>query len=171
MSGKLELAILVGAESKAWLENLTRQLDRAERVLGGKGNGTSPEAPAETEEEELVSTPKRRGRPKKVEAAAFEETEEVEEAEEAEEAEEVEETEAPASASFDDEEDEPAPKKAKPKKKITIDDVNDAARKHAQTHTRPATLRVLKENFGCESISKIPEEKWGKALEALCVEM
>lgn len=81
------------------------------------------------------------------------------------------------SASFDDAADEEPPKKAAPakgtkaaaKKKITLDDVNDACKAHAQANGRPATLAILKKKFKTESVTALKPEQYEACISAMAV--
>lgn len=66
---ELKLALLVGAESKEWLANLTKQIDRLER-LSNPGAKEVEAVPVEAEEEDSRGEiPKKRGRKPKAKFA------------------------------------------------------------------------------------------------------
>jgi hypothetical protein len=167
---KLDLGILVGAESKAWLVDLTKLVERMERVAGKSGKAVAAadseaeetdapeEAPAEEEED---FAPKKKTASKKAAAAAFEEEEEETEAPEAEEEEEADFT-AP-----------PAKKAAAKQKKLTVDDVNDACKALASSiggkPGRAKVLAILKKNFKTESVSELKPEQYAACVAAMAV--
>lgn len=85
-----------------------------------------------------------------------------------------------AAASFEDasEEEEAKPaaakKSAKAKangkaKKITLDDVNDACKAHAQAKGRPATLAVLQNKFKTQSVTALKPEQYEACISAMSV--
>ncbi len=159
----LEIKILAGAESKQFLVNLEKLVKRMEAVAtSATTEAEETETEAETEAEETETS--------------FDGAEEEAEETEAEETE---------SESFDapaEEEDEAPKKSAKatkaPKaKKVTTDDVNDAA-KAAVTRiigkrgvtgkdARGVVLACLKKNFKTETISKLDDEQLAKAVTVL----
>jgi hypothetical protein len=89
-------------------------------------------------------------------------------------------SEGPADGGFEDdggfeEEQQPPAKTAKPAaaaktgkaakpKKITLDDVNDACKAHAQANGRPATLDVLQKNFKTQSVTALKAEQYEKCI-------
>jgi sRNA-binding protein len=180
---KLDLGIMVGAESKAWLVGFKEQVDRLEKLAGNfaasktGGKVEAVEADAETgedaadeDDEDFTSAPaKKKGRPKgfKNKAASFDEDDDEEETEtEAEDEEESEDED-------DEEETDPIDvsqmKKGKTKK-ITLDQLNDAARKLAAKHGkkgRAHVLAILQKNFSTQSISDIDESDYPKAMKLL----
>lgn len=162
---RLELGIMAGAESKVWLADLTKQIDRLERLTGGKGlkaEVTSDEieeeqdvpVDAETEEEDFAP---KKAKPSKKAVAAFEE--ETEEA-----AEETEEEEADFAAPV---------KKAKKAAKVTLDDVNDACKARARAvggkKGIEAVKAILLKKFKTDSITKIKEENYPAIVAAMAV--
>lgn len=179
---KLELGIMAGAESKAFLVDLTKIVERFEKVArtlrseeeikaaGGLGEDE------EVEDEELEVQPKKRGPKKK--AKAVEEDEENEEddlsSDDAPDSDKSEEKEKPAkrkAKSFDDmdedeSEEEEAPKKSAKSKKITIDDVNDACMERATRTKRAEVLAILKK-FGVKSVTDLDEEDYSDVIKAM----
>lgn len=188
---KLDLGILVGPESKQWLVDLTKQLDRLEKYA------------AYLESEEKVQLPKK-AKPELPEIEA----DEIVEEEVSEEATEVEEDDdfAPAkksakkaaAAAFDDDTDEevseesredseagedveeeddfkaaPAPKKkaVAKAKKFTVDDCSDAAKALAKsiggTKGREAVLKIMKKKFKTESIMALKPEQYSDFISAM----
>ena len=70
------------------------------------------------------------------------------------------------SLSFDDTEEEEAPKKTKKQKALKVEDVNAAAIAYAKVHGRPAALKILKTKFKTESVKEIPEAKYADVIKA-----
>jgi hypothetical protein len=138
MKLEMECKILAGAESKAWLVEFTKAVDRLEKMAGKfQESKASPETAVETdaeeseesEDEDFTSAPKKAGRPKGSKnkgKASFDEDDDTEEETETEAAEEEEESEEEEADAIDVSE----MKKGKPKK-ITVDMINDAAKKLA----------------------------------------
>lgn len=164
---RLELGIMAGAESKVWLADLTKQIDRLERLTSGKGLKADASEDADTDEAEEVEAaetddaeedfaPKVKKAAKKTAAAFEEETEEA-----AEETEEEEESfVAPA-------------KKAKKAAKVTLDDVNDACKARARAvggkKGIEAVKAILLKKFKTDSITKIKEENYPAIVAAMAV--
>lgn len=140
---KLEIALLVGADSKTWLQQLTNTVDKLEKLvaqLPGDSGDTGEAEDTDTEAE--------------VEDTEVEETEDEAEVEETEE------------EGFT--EPEPPVKKGKGKaKKVTMDDVNDACKKLAAKKGRPAVLAILKKKFKVESITALEEEQYADVIKAV----
>lgn len=167
MTPILEIAVLAGAESKAWLVNFTKQVDRLEKIMGGKAVQTKgavqDDADEETETEvetddDFTPTPKTKkaATKKAVKQASFDEDEETEDVEETE----------------DDETEEIAPAKKAKAKKITVDDINDACKAYAKENGggkdgRTAVLKILKKNFKTESISALDPADYPKVMKLL----
>ncbi len=171
---QMEIKVLAGAESKAFLAGLTQQIDRLERLTGGKGlKADNDDAPADTagarplaalEEGEEDFAPKKAAKKK---AAAFDEEEEEEEI-------------APAAkaaakktaASFDEEEEEAPAPKAKKAPKVTIDDVNDACMEKMRAlggnkKAREQVVAILKKKFKVETVTELKPEQYADAVEAM----
>lgn len=175
---KLELLIMAGAESKAFLEAFTKQLDRMEELTSR--NVTAPQATVIDEDKILV-----RKKPSAKKAQSFEEDDEAEETQEPEATafEEDDEDEMPVAKpkakakSFDDDDEddeEPAPVKTKKSKalpKITLDDVNDACQERALRtggkKGREEVLAILKKQFKTNSVSGLKPDQYGAVIEAL----
>lgn len=156
--GKLELVVMAGSESKAFLASLTEQLDRLEKLHGvmtGKKVATSitedAEETTETDEEEELIAPVNKTATKKA-AASFDD-EEVH--------------------SDDDEEEAPVAKKTKAKK-VTLDDVNDACKARAASvggkEGRSEVLTILKKKFKTTSVSELKPEQYAAVIAAMEVE-
>lgn len=149
---KLEVSMLVGPESKAWLVSMEGLLARMEKLAGVTGSKAAKATEAEEteEEEEDFGTKK----PKAKKAKGFDEEEEEEE-----------------EAEEEEEEEEEAPKK-KAKKKIDLDDVNDACKKKCieeggGKEGRAVVLKILKKNFKTESVTDLKPEQYAKAIELM----
>ncbi len=148
---KLEVAMMVGAESKAFLASMTNILERMEK-LAGQAETKAPAAkktkaaPVETAEE---STDELENFGEEIEAAADEDEGDL---------------------GFDEmsEDEAPAPKATKAKK-LTDKDVHSAALAHAKKFTRPVTLKLLAAKFKVKSIAEIKAEDYGKVIAALKV--
>lgn len=166
---KLELGIMAGAESKVWLADLTKIVERMERAADMLAKTDTaleadereddaeglPEVEAEDDED---FAPKKKSASKKAAAAAFDDEDDADapdvDAEE-------EETEAPV-------------KKAKVKAP-TEKDVNQACKAYATALNAKgkkgvaATKALLLKKFGSESISEIDEDKYAAVIAALKV--
>lgn len=59
--------------------------------------------------------------------------------------------------------------KAASKKKITLDDVNDACKAHAAAKGRPATLDILKKKFKTQSVTALKPEQYEACISAMAV--
>jgi len=149
MTPKLEIAVLAGAESKAWLANFTTQVDRLEKIMGGKKVNTAVQDTDDTETDDQAAddddfTPATKKLAKKA-AASFDEddAEEVEEA--------------------------PVAKK-KTAKGPTKEDVNDACKAYATVNGVAATKALLKKKFKTVSIGEIKPEQYQTAIDLMAVE-
>ena len=158
---RLEVAMLVGAESKQWLLDLTKLVERMEKVTGKKTKTSEPEDKEEevSEDDDFAPAAKKRGRPKK--AASFDDEEEETElaaddgAEDAED-EDEEETDEISAADL---------RKSTKAKKVTLDAVNDACKARVASimeraecsgkEARGKVLLLLKRKFGVESVSEL----------------
>lgn len=161
---QLEIKVLAGAESKAFLADLTKQIDRLERLGGTKTISTTVTGPAEPEaeeEEEFAAKPPKAKASAK--AAGFDDDAD----------------DAPAAPAEPEEEEEdfttPPAKTAKPPKakKVTLDDVNDACKAKAKSiggkAGREKVLVVLTKHFKTESVSELKPEQWAKCIELMAV--
>jgi len=164
---KLELAILAGAESKAFLADLTTQIDRLEKLTSGKSikdienESEIPEetygAEDEVEDDDFGVKPTKNA--KKSQASVFEDEEDDSGVEELN----FKETAKAPKA---------APKKAKAKK-VTLDDVNDACMARAMAGGKNGFKEVkgiLKKKFKTESISELEESQYQECIDAMAVE-
>ena len=161
---KMEIAVLAGAESKQFLVDLTKIVERMEAAIGKTPavTKTSPKADPveETEESDFAPAPK-----KKAKAPSFEDQ-----------ADEAPPKAKKAAAPVEDETDEndfmTPPKKATKAKKLTVDDVNDACKAKALAEGggkvgRSKVLAILKKNFQTESVSELTPDQYAEAIEAL----
>lgn len=170
---KLDLGIMAGAESKAWLAGLTQQLDRLEKLTGGKGidglkslttvAATEPVAPEseESEDEDEDFTAKKK--PAKKASASFDEDESDGDDED-------------ESVDEDDEEEKAPPaktKKAGRPPKYTVDDVNDACKARALAaggkKGRAEVIAILQKKFGTATVSELKPEHYAACIAAMAV--
>ncbi len=163
---KLELAILAGDESKKFLVDLTKQIDRLEKLSGKKAKAseeTEEEEEVETEEETEVEDDdddfSEKAPAKKGKTEDFDDEEVEESADE-------EEEEAP----------EEKPKRGRKPKKLTSDDVNAACKDnvHAQIErgtgskeARSNVVALLKKKFKVSSVSDLEEDQYADVIKAL----
>lgn len=162
---KLEVALLVGPESKAFLANLTEQLDRMEQLAAGQ-KITGPKTIAAVdvdEDDDFTPAPKKKAAAKKASAGFDQDDEDVEPAPKYAEETEVEE---------DEDFTAPPKKAAKAKaKKITLDDVNDACKARAAAtggkKGREEVLGILKKKFKTTSVSELEPEQYAAAIKAM----
>lgn len=150
---QLELKILAGAESKAFLADFAKQVDRLEKLTGGKGLKPTDKNEISDEDED---------------DAKDEETDEDDDF-------------APKKASKkgssfdeDDADAEEAPPAKTKKKKLTVNDVNDACKKRAASvggkAGRDEVLKILKKKFKVESVADLEPEQYADAIEAVAVD-
>lgn len=175
------MVVMAGPESKSFLVDLTKQLDRFEKLTAGKGiKALIPDADDEEtidasgEDEEEDFAPKK-GKAKKA-AAAFDDDEEAEISTEAEDEADLEQPQA-----MEDDEDEdftaaPGKKAAKGKVKVktlTVDDVNDACKARCAamggSKGRAEVLAILKKKFKTESVSELNPEQYAACIAAMAV--
>lgn len=166
---KLEVAMLVGAESKQFLMDLTKIVERMEKATGKAApmstKTKAASAPAIEDEEEMEAATEeddedfkpKKSAGKKAAAAAFEDDDEP-----------VEEPEAEEDEDFTT----PAPKKAAAKtKKLTIDDANDACKTRAARtggkEGRAEVLAILKKNFKTQSVTDVKPEDYEKLVKLM----
>lgn len=178
MTAKLEFEckVLAGAESKAWLADLTQVVERMEKAAGllSTAKVQAPKTTvlldddsdddvqtAESEDDDFAAKPAKKGKKGKKAAAAFEDDDSDD---------------APAveQESEDDDADFTAPvKKTKPAKKLTVDDVNDACKAKASSiggkPGRAKVLEILKKNFKTESVSELKPEQYAKCVQLMAV--
>jgi hypothetical protein len=178
---KLEVAFLVGGEAKIFLDELTKQLDRMEKLANFAAKklaeNTAPvddEEETETEDDDEEVMPKaKRGRPAKKAASPMDD--EDEETDDDEEADDESEDEEMETASDDEDEEEELPKAKKKTtnvKRITIDDVNEAAKAYVRANGggktgRDKVLKVIRKHFGTASLAEIKKDDYPKAMKLL----
>lgn len=156
---KLELGIMAGPESKAFLVDLTKLVERMEKAAGRAPKQSTaptssdddaddaPDAADDADEDFAPKASKKAGK----KAASFEDDADDAPAEE------------------EEEEDFGASKKSKPKK-ITADQVNDACKAYAKANGANGvklTKALLLKKFGTQSITDIDATKWPLVLKAL----
>ena len=156
---KLEVAMLVGSESKQFLVDLTKLIERMEAAAGGKkkkveATDDDDEPVDDSGDDDEEKAPKKKAGKK---AAAADEDDDSDTDEETE----------SATDDADDEEEKPAKKKAK---KVTLDDVNDACKARAAGGKRKEVLKILKKNFGVETVSDLESDQYGAVIKAMAVE-
>jgi hypothetical protein len=155
----LELSLLVGAESKAWLRDVTGLVERLEKVaakLGSKKIADDEDTDVADEDEDddfADAPPPRKAKGLKAKSDSFDDEEAGVEA-----------------ASDDEDEDftEPSPKKAK---KLTSDDVNDACKKRAARtggkEGRAEVLTILKKKFKTQSVTELKPDTYAAVIAAM----
>lgn len=186
---KLDLGIMAGAESKAWLAGFTQQNDRLEKLIAKleKASGKAPlkvkpeedEEADETEtsdddDEDFAAKPVKTAKKK----AAFDDDDDEAEKESEDEDDANADDESEAGADDEGEEEPPVPPtktKAKPAKtkKLSVDDVNDACKARARAggkNGRLEVLAILKKKFKTESVSELEPEQWQACIDAMKVE-
>lgn len=145
---KLEVAMLVGPESKQFLLGLTEQIDRLEKlasgavIVAGATKAQVAQAPAQTEDDDFSAKPK----PQAAKGSSFDD-------------------ETPAQEDMDFMAP-PAAKKEKAKK-VTVEDVNDACKAKATATNRKTVLALLKDQFGVDTISALTAEQYPKVIQAM----
>jgi len=181
---KLELALLVGAESKEFLRDLTNVVERLEKLgtlakSSSKTKDNSFEAEhtngavINDDDEDFVK-PKKKSSAKKNDfedededlaegaATADDETDQPAEDEE-----------ASFDSNLEEDEEEVPPKKKKAQKKITLEDINDACKARAGRTGgkagREEVLGILKKKFKTSSISDLRPEQYPAVLAAMGV--
>lgn len=181
---KLELAILAGDESKKFLANLTKVVERMEAAVVKYNPKASVTATTTDEEEETADasgteefTSSRTTRASKRASQSFgdEYTEEGDAEANAEIEEELtptRKTKGKKAASFDDEtstdveEQAPAPK-AKKAPKLTIKDVNAACLERAGQTSRKEVLTLLQKKFGVKSVTELDPETYATVIKTM----
>lgn len=166
---KLELGIMAGAESKVWLADLTKQIDRLERLTGGKGLKSAETEDASDEDDDADFGKSVKAAAKKT-AASFDEDDDGPQG-----SGNVDAGNEPDN-SVDDDADFMAPpakaaKAAKPKK-LTVDDVNDACMARAKKggkKGREEVLAILKKKFKTHSVSDLSEDQYAACVAAMAV--
>jgi len=146
---KLEIAVLVGAESKQFLFDLTKQIDRLEAlsVSGGAATNATPSKEDSAAEKKAAAA-----KAKAAKEAAAKAAEEAASAEE-------------TTATEDDDLglDLDADLASEPKK-TTLADVREVVKKFAAKHGKANTLKMLAK-FGATAIPEIKEKDFDKVIE------
>lgn len=174
--GKLELEckILAGAESKAFLVELSKLTARLEQVAGMLRAPGEPAPAVDADDEDELPPPVKKLK-KAIKSLDDEDEEETAPAPSDEDDEDdmpAPEAKGKAKPSFDDTDDEesaegaPAPKKGKAAK-LTIDDVNDACIERAGRTNRAEVLSVLKKKFGVKSVTDLKPEQYADVVKAM----
>lgn len=183
---KLELSIMAGAESKAFLADLSKIVQRMEKAAGIKTTASdSIETMGDEDDtEELETASKSKKKTTKKAAASFDDDEDesapamTDASDDEDFTPKSKKTPKKAAASFDDDEteeeaEEPAPKKIaktkKPVEKLTEDEVNQACKAHATENGVKVTKALLKKKFGSDKIAEIDEDEWSAVVKAVAV--
>ncbi len=161
---KMEIGIMAGAESKAFLVDFKKQLDRLEALTGRLSGGKAAAAAAtEEEEEEQEEEESEEDFGAKTKAAAKKTAKSFDDDDAGEEESEEEEesfTKAPAA-------------KAKKAKAYTLDDANDACKARAAVtggkKGRAEVLALLNKHFKTESVSELKPEQYAKVITVMAV--
>lgn len=147
---KLEVALLIGAESKAWLADVTALVERLEKATAGKTTklkGMTTEEEFEESKDDEFSEEKT-----VVRANGFDDEEE---------------------SSDDDEEDfTKSATKSKKAKKLTLDDVNAACKERAASEGggkagREVVLGILKKKFKTTSITDLKPDSYALVISTM----
>lgn len=176
---RLELVLMAGAQSKEFLDDLTKLVTRLEKAAGKKvSKATEADEDEETDEEEddeALATKKKKKSKKTAKTSDDDEDEEGEEEDdEEEETEEEEEDESDeekedADEEEEDDEEESSTKKKKKSKKLTVDDVNDACMAKAKEEDRKVVLGILKKKFKVTSVTELKPDQYAAVIKAMKV--
>jgi hypothetical protein len=166
---KLEIAMLVGAESKAFLANLTEQIDRLEKLSGKKLKVTKAGAVDDEDEDEDEDADEEE-KPKKKKggklAASDDEDSDDEDSDDDDDSDEDDESDSDEDA--DEDEEETTKKSAKGKKgKVTLDDIKDACRAYMAETNRATVEKLLKKKFGTKTVKEIDPDDYPEVMKAL----
>jgi hypothetical protein len=157
---KLELAILAGAESKKFLADFKKQIDRLEELAGKVGPSDDAEEGDEFEE----AAPKKKRAAAKKKAAAADDDFAEDEGEEFEGGDDFEE-EAPKKKAAKKK---VAKKTGARKKKTSVNAVNDACKSLAATcGDRKVVLGILKKDFGVTSVTELEPTQYDEVIQAM----
>ncbi len=175
--GKLELAILVGDESKKWLTNLTKQVDRLEELVGKldtTGVGEATEALAEDleDDDDDEEAPPKKNKKKHIEVDEDDDEDETDDSDDEKDSDESEEDSESQDEDDEESEEDEAPKSKKGKvKKMTADDCQDAAKGLAASiggaDGRAKVKELLKKKFKVTSVSDLKPEQYAKFVEVM----
>lgn len=164
---KLEIALLVGEETKLFLSKLTTQLDRLEALSEKLNSSTAPDecSSEEDDDDEDEVTPK------KTKAKVEDDDDEDEDDEDSKDADDDEDTEADEEDDEDVEETPPKKEKAKKAKKLTSEDCSDAAKALAKAvggkPGRAQVFKLMKKKFKVESIMELKESQYESFIEVM----
>lgn len=178
---RLELAILAGADSKAFLAGFTAQVDRLEKitkklnVVKAKADDDEEEQDDADEETEETETPKKKGKGKKAKDQDEEDDDTDDEAEESDSDEESGDEESDSDSDSNDEADEeteddeePPKKSAKGKgAKITKEMIKDACRAYMAETSRAEVERILQKKFGTKKVGELDPDDYPKVMKVL----
>ena len=169
---KLELAILAGAETKQFLHDLTKIVERLEKAA--TGHSVKTEEDDTTYEETKTTTRKTKAKQETVEddeefVAKHQKYDDDEEAEARKET--LTTQEDDDIESFEDEEEtEEKPAKKEKAKKLTLNDVNDAAKARVKweiskrgissPEARATVLALMKKNFKVSTVTALKPEQY-----------
>jgi hypothetical protein len=182
---KLELALLVGAESKEWLSNFTTQLDRLEKIQASATTQIKKldKMKVEIDEEDEDEAPVAKKKAKKKKPVEVDEADEDDDdlADEPANASDDEDDDMELSSDDDedeesddldeeieeDEDEEPAPKKKVKAKKVTADDLMDAAkarmrREGGKEAGKKKVAALMMKHFKTGSVNQIKPQDYEK---------
>jgi hypothetical protein len=181
---KLELAILVGAESKAWLEKAEQLVTRLEELTKGKKNGKRNEnSDAEEEsteseddfEEETASKKSSKGKKKVQKAEDFDDEDGDDNDSDSSDDEEGSDDDD-SDASEEDSDSEPVKKKGKGKK-VTHEDAQTACKERVKREiedngldaksARAVVSGILKKKFKVSSVSDLDEDQYAEVVKVM----
>lgn len=158
---KLEIAILAGDESKKFLAELTRQLDRLDAVsiriekslleIGAEGTEIEEDAPKKAPKKNTTKVVEEEVEEDKFEEATLEEDD----------------SDFKETIVEEPEEDEVPVTPPKKQKKLTVDDCNDAAKALAKVKGRDEVLSLMQKHFKTKSVSELKPEMYGKFCEKM----
>lgn len=154
---QLEIKVLAGAESKQFLVDLTKQIDRLEKALTASAV-VSAEPTAETKPAKTSKPAKAEKAPKRM-AAIEEETDE----------EEIQETASDDPADFDGEEESFEEEEETEAKTVTKEDALKALQAYAKKHNRDKAMTILKKYAKSGAVKDVPPAKYGDLVNALAV--
>jgi len=138
---KLEIALLTGPETKQFLSDLTKQIDRLEALKNVDSDPTNDQKHAEAFEEEVPQKAAKKAKKEKVIEETFDLDDESEKEEPAEELEDKEE-------------------------EISLNDILEGFKEYAKAKGRDKAVAILTK-LKVKSVKDIPPEKFKKVLEAL----
>lgn len=150
---KLELALLVGEESKTFLANLTEVVERLEAVSSQKLAKTVDKE-KDDEDDDFAPPAKKAAMVKAVKQ--FDDEDDDGEA---------------GDGDTSDDEDDFTGKSSKKAKKLTLEDVNDACKKRAAEiggkEGRTQVLTILKKKFKTQSVSELKPDQYAAVIASM----